>query len=111
MGYCRFKWNYYLKKVAPLVGIVCLLYAAIVCNVLSLGVDPVEVDGDGGPGGVVAVLPDDALRLLQVVLLCGPLPPVGQVPCGIERPALVVETVGDLVPNNLNKIRVMSILM
>ena len=53
----------------PLVRIVRLLYAAIVGNVLSLGVDPVEVDGDGGPGGVVAVLPDDALGLVQVVVL------------------------------------------
>ena len=93
-----------LSKNAPLVGIVCLLYASIVGNVFSLGVDPVEVDGDRGPGGVVAVLPDDALRLLQVVLLCRPLPPVGKVPCGIKRPTLVVETVGDLVPNNLNEI-------
>ena len=54
---------------SPFVGIVCLLYAAIVCNVLALGVDPVEVDGDGRPGGVVSVLPDDTLRLVQVVLL------------------------------------------
>ena len=86
---------------APLVRIVRLLYAAIVGNVLSLGVDPVEVDGDGGPGGVVAVLPDDALGLVQVILLSRPLPPVGKVPSRIKRTTLVVEAMGDLMSYNL----------
>ena len=99
------------QKVAPLVRIVRLLYAAIVCNVLSLGVDPVEVDGDGGPGGVVAVLPDDALGLVQVVVLRRPLPPVGQVPCRVKRPTLVVETMGNFVPDNLKKICALTTLL
>ena len=99
------------QKVAPLVRIVRLLYAAIVGNVLSLGVDPVEVDGDGGPGGVVAVLPDDALGLVQVVVLRRPLPPVGQVPCRVKRPTLVVETMGNFVPDNLNQICALTTLL
>ena len=99
------------KKVAPSVRIVRLLYAAIVGNVLSLGVDPVEVDGDGGPGGVVAVLPDDALGLVQVVVLRRPLPPVGQVPCRVKRPTLVVETMGNFVPDNLNQICALTTLL
>ena len=89
-----------------MVRIVRLLYAAIVGNVLSLGVDPVEVDGDGGPGGVVAVLPDDALGLVQVILLCRPLPPVGKVPSRIKRTTLVVEAMGDLMSYNLINISV-----
>ena len=96
---------------APLVRIVRLLYSAIVGNVLSLGVDPVEVDGDGGPGGVVAVLPDDALGLVQVVVLRRPLPPVGQVPCRVKRPTLVVETMGNFVPDNLKKICALTTLL
>ena len=87
-----------------MVGIVRLLDATIVSNVLSLGVDPVQVDGDRGPGRVVAVLPDDALRLVQVVLLRRPLPPVGQVACGVKSSTLVIEAMGDLVPNNLRRI-------
>ena len=93
-----------------MVRIVSLLDATIVSNVLSLGVDPVQVDGDGRPGGVVAVLPDDALRLVQVVLLCRPLPPVGQVACGVKSSTLVVEAVGDLVPDNLSRICAISTL-
>ena len=110
MGYYHFKCQATRKtplellscqKVAPLVRIVRLLYATIVSNVLSLGVDPVQVDGDRGPGRVVAVLPDDALRLVQVVLLRWPLPPVGEVPGRVERSALVVKAMSDFVPDNL----------
>ena len=86
----------------PFVCIVRLLYSTIVRNILSLGVDPIQVDVDGGPRGVVAVLPDDALRLVQVVLLRWPLPPVGEVPGRVERSALVVEAMSDLVSDNLD---------
>ena len=86
----------------PFVCIVRLLYSTVVRNILSLGVDPIQVDVDGGPRGVVAVLPDDALRLVQVVLLRWPLPPVGEVPGRVERSALVVEAMSDLVPDNLD---------
>ena len=60
------------------VGLVGLLDAAVVGDVLALGVDAVEVDVDG-LGGVVAVLPDDALGLGEVVLLSLGLPPLGEV--------------------------------
>ena len=85
----------------PFVCIVRLLYSTVVRNILSLGVDPVQVDGDRGPCGVVAVLPDDALGLVQVILLSRPLPPVGKVPSRIKRTTLVVEAMGDLMSYNL----------
>ena len=62
------------------VGLVRLLDAAVVGDVLALGVDAVEVDVDG-LCGVVAVLPDDALGLGEVVLLRLRLPPLGEVTC------------------------------
>ena len=62
------------------VGLVRLLDAAIVRNVLALSVDAIEVDVDG-LDGVVAVLPDDALGLGEVFLFRLGLPPLGQVTC------------------------------
>ena len=77
-----------------------LLDAPVVCDVLSLGVDSVEALVDR-LSRVVAVLPDDALGLVQVILLCRPLPPVGKVPSRIKRTTLVVEAMGDLMSYNL----------
>ena len=98
--FCNLGFEY--VSALPFVCIVRLLYSTVVRNILSLGVDPIQVDVDGGPRGVVAVLPDDALRLVQVVLLRWPLPPVGEVPGRVERSALVVEAMSDLVSDNLD---------
>ena len=84
----------------PVVGLVSLLDTSIVSNVLALCVDPVEGLVDR-LGGVVAVLPDDAVGLLEELVLGGVVPPVGQVACVVVLPALVVEPVGDLVTNHL----------
>lgn len=54
-----------------------------------------------GTFGVVAILIDDALRLLQIRLLCVRLPPVAQVTLYIELAALVVESVCDFVSNDI----------
>ena len=96
-----YSWHVFFLILLPVVGLVSLLNASIVSNVLALCVDPVEGLVDR-LGRVVAVLPDDALRLVQVVLLRWPLPPVGEVPGRVERSALVVEAMSDLVPDNLD---------
>ena len=57
---------------------VSLLEAAIVGDILALGVDAVEVHVDS-VRGVVTVLPDDALGLLEELELRLGLPPVLQV--------------------------------
>ena len=98
--YCNLDFEY--VSALPFVCIVRLLYSTVVRNILSLGVDPIQVDVDGRPRGVVAVLPDDALRLVQVVLLRWPLPPVGEVPGRVKCSTLVVEAMSDLVPDNLD---------
>lgn len=54
-----------------------------------------------GTFGVVAILIDDALRLLQIRLLCVWLPPVTQVTLYIELATLVVESVCDFVSNDI----------
>ena len=79
----------------PVVGLVSLLDTSIVSNVLALCVDPVEGLVDC-LGRVVAVLPDDAVGLLEELVLGGVVPPVGQVARVVVLPALVVEPVGDL---------------
>ena len=70
-----------------------LLDAAVVRDVLALGVDAVEVHGGAAPEvhAVVAVLVDDALRLLQILPLGLRLPPVNQVTLRVLLAALVVE--------------------
>jgi hypothetical protein len=50
--------------------------------------------------GEVAVLINDALRALQVLVLGGCLPPVNEVALLVELPALVVKSMGDLVSNH-----------
>lgn len=54
-----------------------------------------------GTFGVVAILIDDALRLLQIRLLSVRLPPVTQVTLYIELATLVVESVRDFVSNDI----------
>lgn len=54
-----------------------------------------------GTFGVVAILIDDALGLLQIRLLCVRLPPVAQVTLHIELTTLVVESVCDFVSNDI----------
>lgn len=54
-----------------------------------------------GTFGVVAILIDDALRLLQIRLLCVWLPPVTQVTLYIELATLVVESVCDFMSNDI----------
>lgn len=54
-----------------------------------------------GTFGVVAILIDDALRLLQIRLLSVRLPPVAQVTLYIELATLVVESVCDFVSNDI----------
>ena len=70
-----------------------LLDAAVVRDVLALGVDTVEVHGGTAPEvhAVVAVLVDDALRLLQILPLGLRLPPVHQVTLRVLLAALGVE--------------------
>ncbi len=67
--------NYLRLTVCP----VRLLDPPVVGDVLPLGVDAVEGEPAQVGDGVVLVLTDDALRLLQVAGLGGGLPPVNQV--------------------------------
>ena len=84
----------------PVVGPVRLLEASVVSNILPLSVHPIE-GLVHGLGGVIPVLPNDAVGLLQELVLGGILPPVGQVSCVVVLPALVVKPVRYLVANHL----------
>ena len=88
-----------LLEVVLTVSPVGLLDAAIVGNVLPLGVDAVQLHADLR-GGVVSILPDDARRLVQKLLEGLRLPPVPEVAVGVVLPALVVEAVRDLVADD-----------
>ena len=88
-----------MLEVVLTVSPVGLLDAAIVGNVLPLGVDTVQLHADLR-GGVVSILPDDARRLVQKLLEGLRLPPVPEVAVGVVLPALVVEAVRDLVADD-----------
>ena len=62
------------------VGTVRLLDTAVVCNVFTLGVDPVEAEAKLR-NSVVAVLFDDALSLLDIFLHGDGVPPIDKVSC------------------------------
>ena len=78
-----------------------LLKASVVCDILALSHLPVDGQVDARQL-VGAVLVHDALGLRSEPVDCRIVPPLLQVAVLVELPALVVEAMSDLVPDNLD---------